>query len=535
MKKSIVKYLCLSLAIVLVMGLFAGCGEKDQSAAKTEKTTTAAQTTAAPEDNTPVELSILTYGQQDMKYDENIPVLAATAKKLNINLKWQNLPFGAEAEKLNLIFASGSYPDILIWPDKKFIDELADQGIIIPLDELIEKNGQNIKKSLDKLAGEIQMFDKQIRNLDGHIYNIPSFTAAGTSAGMVWAIREDWCQNVGMKIPETTDELYAVLKAFKEKDPNKNGEQDELPLVSRNSNYYLMHLVNSFGTQTGLYWDENEKVIKYGPITPEYKEALEFISKLYKEGLIDPEYITNTDDQFKAKIFGNKAGMYLGYINSMIAEPRTKLKKDVKESNLVAMLPVAGPRGDRFKQDAYNRIQFRGSITKSCKNPEAAMKLFDFGFSPEGYELQGWGIEEETFVKVKGQYQVLDKIMRNPDGLDPMAVCNQFGINSCLPHLYNEEAYYATSDPFVAEVFKVYSDPKYLRVPISVTLKPEESDETKLYTDGLKYVTPMIAKFITGEEPLTKWDEFIETANKLGVQKFVDIYTKAYKRQYGIQ
>lgn len=497
-------------------------------------TVAAAKKPAAPV--APEKLKILTYGQVDFEYSEKLPVLAELEKRTNVDIQWQNLPVGQEATKLDLIFASGLLPDILLFPDRAKTDKLGVNGALIPLENLVTKNAPNIAKTFSKMKSEIQFFKERVYSADGHIYNIPTFTPAGANAGMTWAIREDWCKNVGLSIPTTTDELYTVLKAFKEKDPNKNGKADELPLVSRNDNYYLQFLVNSFGVQSGLFWDPKASSIKYGPLDSRYKEAIAFISKLYAEGLIDPEYLSNTNDQLIAKVSSDRAGMFLGGADSFIGASHDALKKLNKNFNLVSMLPVAGPYGDRFKQTAGSRIQFRGSITSACKKPDVAMKFLDYAFSDKGHELLTWGIEGQTYTKVGNRYQILDFVTRNSDGLSPQSVIDSFGINPSLPHVYDAVANKTLSTPFVATIYDKYASvPGILREDPQFVLTTEESDQGKKYIDMLKYVSPSIAKFIAGKTPMSEWDSFVEQVKKLGGDDYVKLYDSAYKRQYKIK
>lgn len=536
MNKGLKSILSLSLALALVATVSACTGsnkQTDVTTKATEASTTTAGTTAAPE---PEKLKILTYGQVDFEYNEKLPTLTEIENRTKIDIEWQNLPVGAEEQKLDLIFAGGDLPDMVIWSDLNKIAKLGSEGALIPLEDLVASDGPNITKVFAKMENEIQFFKQKIYALDGHLYNIPTFTPAGDNAAMTWAIREDWCKNVGLNVPTTTDELYTVLKAFREKDPNKNGKVDELPLVCRNADYYLLFLANSFGVEAGLFWDDKAQQVQYGCLDPRFKDALAYISKLYKEGLIDPEYITNTDDQFKAKINDNRAGMFLGYANSMIGASHDALKKTDASFNLVSMLPVAGPNGDRFKQDAYTRIQGRASITKDCKNPKTAMKLLDYCFSDEGHELLTYGIEGKTFVKVGDKYQILDYVSRNPEGLEPMQVVNSFGIDPSLPHEYDSNAYHSLSAPFVATIFENYASvPGILHESLSVNFTTEENDEMTKYDDLWKYTGPAISKFITGKEDVTaSWDKFEEQVKKLGGEEIRAIYDKAYKRQFNI-
>lgn len=107
-------------------------------------------------------------------------------------------------------------------------------------------------------------------------------------------------------MPETVDELYAVLKAFKENDPNGNGKADEIPFSSTGINYNMMY---NFGIVDSRFNNNNGK-IEYAPMTNNYKECLRFMKKLYSEGLLDNEFLTQTSQQMTAK--GNEGciGMF---------------------------------------------------------------------------------------------------------------------------------------------------------------------------------------------------------------------------------
>lgn len=522
MKKSLKMFVCIAIAVIMTASLLVGCGGKKPVLNNKSK---------------PAEkLSILTYGQADYSYNQKMPVLAELEKRLNLKIDWQNLPVGQEQQKFDLIFASGKLPDIVLYSDIDQINKLGSEGALIPLEKLIDKDGPDIKKSFDKLNNEISHFKQRVYSTDGHMYNIPSIIAKDSSAAMTWAIREDWCKNVGKNVPKTTDELYEVLKAFKNGDPNKDGKKDKLPLVSRNDDYYLLFLANSWGVQRGFFFDDKANEVKLGYIDPRFKEALEYIHRLYAEGLIDPEYITNTDDQFYSKIVDSRAGMFLGYANSQIGAAHDALKSSNSNYNLVSMLPVTGPHGDCMKQDAYTRLQYRGSITKSCKNPDTAMRLFNYCFSKEGHDLLTWGIEGKTYLRNGDKKQITDYVSRNPNGLDEQTVIDNYGIDPSLPHEYDDDAYFAQSQPFVKTIFELYaSKPGVLKEEFSCNLNKDETDKMSTFADLWKYANPMISKFITGKESFDNWDKFVAQCNQMHAQEALQIYNTAYKRQYGIK
>jgi ABC-type sugar transport system, periplasmic component len=482
-------------------------------------------------------LKILTYGQPTVEYNGKTPVLAEVAKKTGINLLWETLPTGAEKDKLDLTFASGQLPDVLLWGVKDYIDNLGMKGALVPLEKLIQK-APNIKQNFTQLTSEIPNFYGKFTAADGHIYTIPAIIPKGQNTGEIFAIRKDWCDNLGLKVPTTTDELYNVLKAFKTKDPNKNGKADEIPLIERAADYYVMILANSFGTCTDVYWDDKAQKAKLGTVQPEMKEALTFIHKLYAEGLLDNEYISNTDDQWLAKMTNNTAGMMYGWGGGQIGVAHDALKKTDPKANLVGMLPVKGPHGDAFKQDGNPRVLYRGSVTKSCKDTEAAMKLFDFMYSKEGHDLQAWGIEGISYVNVGNKKQVLDYVSKNPDGIDRSTVQAEMGISGPLPWMYDADAINAFNTPFATSLNTLYaSKPNIVKEYWQATLTESESKITTKYNNDLvaNYINPMMSKFITGKEPLSKWDEYVAKAKELGADDYIKQYDASYRRSNNIK
>lgn len=534
------KKLCLGMAVIMMIMSLAACGTADSKI--TESTavgTTASTAQATTESKKDAKLSILTYAQATAEYSTEMPVLAEIAKRTGITLEWQNLPTGAEKEKLDLTFASGNLPDILLWIYKDYIDNLGQKGALIPLDEMVDKYAPNIKSSFAKLEQEISGFKNKIQASDGKIYTIPAVIPDGYNAGQVFAIREDWCKNVGLAVPKTTDELYTVLKAFKEKDPNRNGKQDEIPLIMRSDDYYPLILgTNPFGVTDYIFWDDKQSKVRFSPVEPEFKQALEFLHKLYSEKLLDNEYITNTNDQWLAKMSNNEAGMMYGWPGGHIGIAHDALKKMNAEYSLVPMLPVTGPNGICIKQDGQSRVNYRGSITKSCKDIESAMKLFDYMYSPEGQELFGWGIEGKTYVKVGDGKQMLDYVIRNPEGLDSATVITAFGMSGSLPWVYDAEALKAQATPFSASINELYSSKQnIIKEGFSTTFTTEETARvTKLKNDMYtNYIAPMVTKFIVGKEPLAKWDEYVAKAKSLGADEYTKIHDTAYRRTYNIK
>ncbi|MBQ8639983.1 MAG: extracellular solute-binding protein [Lachnospiraceae bacterium] len=181
-------------------------------------------------------------------------------EKFNINVEWQDV---SSKEQLNLQFSTGRTPDI-IWNynGEADVKRWGSQGYLYALDEY-----------LDELPNYQAMFTEEqwetthtyAQNADGNLYYLPTRNIFEVQE--VWIYRTGMLDELGMEIPTTTDELYDVLKAFKEKYPD------------------LEELV-------------------YGPSTDKFRDMLIYVAKLYEEGLVDPELQTATDTQWE-EVYAN--------------------------------------------------------------------------------------------------------------------------------------------------------------------------------------------------------------------------------------
>jgi len=175
------------------------------------------------------------------------------------------------------------------------ISKSGDQGIFIPLNDLIDEYAPNFKKILD----ENPDIRKAITFPDGNIYSFPQLIEPefySSRIGPIPWINQEWLDTLGMDIPETTDEFYEYLKAVKNEDP---GDNDGIPYGSDDIVYLIEFLYGSFGVANkgtsnpniDLDPDDSGKV-RFYPTTQGYKEALEYIHKLYAEELIEQNIYT---------------------------------------------------------------------------------------------------------------------------------------------------------------------------------------------------------------------------------------------------
>jgi putative aldouronate transport system substrate-binding protein len=224
-----------------------------------------------PEDNT--------FGQ---KYFE---------KKFNVKIKHIRLEGGNRLEQLNLMYATGTIPD-LVDGSLGLVTEYTKQGLLAEIPEdLIKKNMPGYYKTLQKYDSGLL----SIAKVDGKNMGLPRFSISG-GVPRPAAIRQDWLENVGItQLPKTLDELEEAFIKFRNEDPDKNGKKDTYALTNPSDydgEYWFQSIFGAFGANPFM-WVERDGKLQFGLTTNEAKEALKRLNKWYQLELINPEFITD--------------------------------------------------------------------------------------------------------------------------------------------------------------------------------------------------------------------------------------------------
>jgi len=416
MKKVLIVFLCMALLLSLM-----SCSTKKVSGTASGQ----GEALTLPITKTPITLTawvaMSSRAAVSIKNFSEILAMQELAKRTGITLKFTHPSIGSEKVAFNLMIASNDLPD-LIWyswgtdypggPGKAISD-----GVVIALNNSITKYSPN----LSALIKANPDYRKAAVTDSGQYYMYPFIKGdlySRLSAG--FEIRQDWLTKLGLKIPVTIDDWYNVLTAFKNGDPNGNGKKDEIPYVS--SPITLIDAVQRFtcawGIGSSFYKDGN--TVKFGPAQPEYKQFLTTMAKWYKEGLIDPDYLTSTMVKATALVQNETAGAYFGLVNSYMGSYTSAMaKKDPAFLLAQAPYPTA-PDGKNycFEQSVSQSVQTAGTaITSSNKYPIESAKLLDYFYSEEGKILMNLGVEGTTFSMVDGKPKFLPIITANPNGL----------------------------------------------------------------------------------------------------------------------
>lgn len=441
---------------------------------------------------------------------------------------WHSVDEAAIKEQFNLMITSGEYPDLINynWTSVdggagKYIDD----GVIVSISDYLDYM-PNFKKFMD----EHPEIAAQFVDEKGRIAWVPCVRADEELQIFVGpTIRKDWLDKLGFKMPTNNDELYAVLKAFKEQDPNGNGKADEIPVTGFGGDVWsfgIGNIVQGFDTYYNLYIKDGK--VTHGMIEPEMKDALAFLRKLYEEGLIDPDYLTQDLDTFRGKVMNDRAGFFYD----------TQPSRYYQTMNDGTKLLVGMPYFNGRSYNNYYKVSNAGAgtaISTSCKDPAGAARWLDYFYSEEGITAANYGVEGKTYNVVDGKKVLnMDFFDNNPDGLErTVALAMNIEVtNTNFAGVQLWDAYKQTLAPWGEDAIKVWSEGTDISgaIPSVVLTAAEKKELGSKKTDVDTYVSSLFNAIIIGNKPLEALDEAPAELDKLGIQDVLRIYNDAYTR-----
>lgn len=471
-------------------------------------------------------------------------------EQTNIDLDFELLPPGTEGlNKLSVMIASGqTLPDIInVSLPEDTILQYAQSGAIIPLDDFYD----SVAVKFPGIVSEYPEFDivKNITAADGHIYAVPYFEKAlGNEVKYRAWINKVWLDNLGLDVPETTEELYAALKAFKENDPNGNGLQDEYPMVgatgwSQNPLVYLMNAFVNDNDGDRLLVDTNGKL--YVPYTTDqWRQGLEYIRSLVDESLVSPLSFTQDDAQLRAMV-ANEDACIVGAFT--FAGLSLMLYDNPYFKDYVALPPVAGPDGVRLTSYTPTLPTQRWFVTADCKEPELAFRLGDFLFDEDiwfqgryGVFGENWGLPEEGAKSAwanlgpafeLAKYEALGTYLWN------VSQNTHWRVNAptFAYHAPNGEMYPVDGDnrlyEAIIELLQNYL-PSTESFVNKLVLAEEETQHISEIRATLKsYVNESSVNFVTRNLNLdAEWNKYLAELDRIGLQTFLEVCQTAYDR-----
>lgn len=545
-QKNMKRLLGLLLTGAMVAGTLTGCGSTEtKTESKTETKTessapaeskndsSASATSEAAEETGityPIEgdvtltLALVTEPQVTAGGTENLmetPFGKAWQEQTGVTIEVIAL---ADSEAMNLLFASGELPDLIYGNFSNGTQYIKDK-VIQPVNDYVEYM-PDMMAALESNPTYI----KSATTDAGDIIGAP-FVRDGesllTSAGMM--LRKDWLDDLGLEVPNTPDELYDVLKAFKE----EKGAEAPWSLT----NWWLHDLgfvhglfTSPFGLVKGGYY-QVDGTVHYGHYEPAYKDVLTWLNKLYEEGLLDPSFQTLDNNTMNSNILNGISGMTIGATGGQMGTYLNTMAESDPNYDLIGVAPLVAKDGEIAMSTHYdNYVTGKYLVmTPQCKNKEAAAMFMNYGYTEEGRMLMNYGIEGESYTMVDGQPTYTEKLLKGYDGLTAQQVAAQYHRSwDAGPFLQMEgvtvrqwEQQYQAIDAWTTSNARDYQMP-------SISLSDEDSKEvSKLMADIGVYIGEMWIKYITGQESLDTFEtEYLPTLESMGMERVLEIYQK---------
>jgi putative aldouronate transport system substrate-binding protein len=463
-------------------------------------------------------------------YTSNLPAWQELEKRTGVTVKFEVAPSDQYNTTMQTRLAAGTdLPDLIRLPGDPI--RYVNGGLIIPIDELIGKYAPNII-SLFKERPEVK---KAMTAPNGRIYTLSAVVDARSMVNLNGlGMRKDWLETLGLEEPDTIEEWYNVLVAFKEQDPNDNSKKDEIPVIAINTNG-LYKLAWSYGLHLylseGWYPNEDGKIV-YEWIEPRMKDWLQEMNKWYETGLIDPDMNTQNRDKYTAKAIGDVAGASVSDMTMQFPQWNERMAKDYPHARWEGIVPPEGPYGDRIMEREQPTENTHYAITKDCKNPEVVIKWLDYMYaSRDGQILMGnFGLEGLSYEMVDGEPRFTDFILKHELGSG--LAQNVLGVNGNFPRILMREMIEQRFLQYEGEVAQSNKATQYYvpSFPRVLATKEETDSFIRIMADIDTYKDGMVIKFIQGKESLDKFDQYVKSVKNMGIDEAIAIKQAQYDR-----
>ncbi len=451
----------------------------------------------------------------------------------NIDINWNQVQTEALEEQRNLSLVQNDLPDVYYlaaFPNTD-IYRYGDQGVFVALNDLIDEYAPNLKALMDENP-EIR---KAITFPDGNIYSMPSIIeedfVSVRIASRPW-INQDWLDELGMDIPETTEELYDYLVAVKDLDPAGNG--DTIPFGATSTSELTAYFAGSFGTMNRgvrngpIDFDEENNEVNFYADDEEYRDLLRYTNRLYSEGLVDQNIFTIEWGQFLANAQENQ------YATMIFYDPLELFGEEIG-GQYDSMAALEGPNGDQSYVKVAPMVNTIGNflITNENPSPAAAVRWMDNFYSDEGSKFYYMGVEGETYEEVDGELQYVDSIANPPEGTTfEQALSKQLPWIGSTQGIIKADYFNGSESAEMSLAAAEKIAPQIPEIWAGFTYEADENDIlASVGADIEKFVNESRDRFISGDLSLDDdWDGYIKTLEDMGLEEYMSVKQAAYER-----
>ena len=555
MKKSnFVKLIAIALLSVLLLGVMAACDRTpdapgtnqpgtgvitQQPAGQVELPSFMNPIGTLPIVNEPRTLQVFSGAGANIDFATNLGALEMEART-GVQIDWIQVPTADAVTRRNLMLATGDLPDIFAngVGTHAAVFHYASLGIFRPITPWMD------------FAPEMQRMFSYHPNVhhnmilpDGHIYGWTTLDDCfHCSMNLKLWVYRPWLDNLGLEVPRTPEELFDVLVAFRDGDPSGRGLNDEIPMAMGvlGWDHGPNTIINAWITN-----NQNRMILNNGQIeviydTPEYRDALRFLNRLYNEGLLAPEsFVTDRAGLRQiadsgpdgANIVGVKPAMWVGGTSS-----------HWRDGQWIVIPYLIGPNGHQVAN--YNPLMGdnRAVITSRVSDElmPVAVRWLDNKYTDESALLMVQGIEginwrraEPNEIGIHGRAGTWARLPAQ----DPPVTNTHIG--QIFPNFRsNEFRLGEVADRTIYEQETILFDQSMLMLPhrdsIENIVPPLIFNEAvsaeivDLETTLNNLVIESQARFIVGDLCLdADWDWYIRELNVIGLPRYLTLMQNA--------
>ena len=422
---------------------------------------------------------------------------------------------------------SGEIPADVLFKARLSRDQeiaLIDAGAVIDLAPLIEENMPN----LSGLLAEHPEWLRSIALEDGRIASLPQLNETDRQV-CVW-INRAWLDTLGLRMPESVEELTDALLAMKNRDPNGNVEFDEVA-ADLTGVYEMRWLLPFFGVIADDYNIARgvDGELSFAPELAEYRVFVETLRGWYEQGILTGDAFTalHSTQAYASSSSSKEETVTSGLI--VTVTPYTNIPADSVFD--FEPLLIAGPDGNVRWRDLLGGV-WTGcfAVTSSCEDPAAALRWADALYSEEGARLAYAGMEGEDYAyDENGCWSFIVNDLRTVETLRAESIIYTGEIApGIVPNAFLQAAN-SEIDRYVLE-----NNALVQAAAVSVTIpyllgQADQARANELAAEIGSLVDRGIAHFVTGETELSdeNWNAWLASLRGAGSEELLALFQAA--------
>ena len=456
-------------------------------------------------------------------------IMQKVMEDFNVDFDFTELPpTDQHPEKVKLLIASQQIPDIISWINRLDAEQYGAEGAFHELTQFADKLPNYFARIADDPGGRYNAY-----TTDGKMYRLTDYAMKSVPI-FDFSYSKEAVESVYSGSLATFDDLYSMLKAMKEAYPDSypfGFRGSEVPLANMKSLFMLAFTEGKANYYSAEYpgFDYDAKKYIISTEAPGFREGIEYLARLYDEGLIDPEYMTLDMDNMLLRIKEDKMFLICDYVGGLTGVASLNEQTDYK------LYPLQTPQASGKRQmlgTAGAKIGGNGTVVNANIKGDRLDRVFailDWMYTDEFYDYLYWHPE----VTLEYGKLYVDAIYdRTPEEIYhtymPWVMFATF--------LVDYETVTKPGTPYADYKVNILTNPANsgMYAPsISMPFTTEQSETmSKLSADVADYYNSNIEMFMLGQKPFAEWDDFVQQMKDKGAQQICDIHNDVYSEYY---